>query len=161
MTPGSQRILLIVGGLASIVLGTLFIVFAILNWEFGSVPSDVLAINPVRAITTGGLEDLYYIVLGITLWGLGIDALLTARHMGKIPSKAARPAPKLVPVAAGYGAVAVSISSVRFFDLFDLSLFIFAVVAIWAFVYSYTLWNKSKKQKGLELERRTPQHPQR
>ena len=70
-----KRILLAIGSVASIIVGTYLIVYAASDWKYGSFPSFLLSISPAHAFTTGGLEDLVLIVIGIALWGLGAAGL--------------------------------------------------------------------------------------
>ena len=70
-----KRILLAVAGLASMVFGTYLIVFAVLDWGFGPLPSSSFAIFPVRGLTGGGLEDLFLIAAGVGFWILGVIGL--------------------------------------------------------------------------------------
>ena len=74
-TPLLKRVLLAVGSLASMVLGTFLVVFGVLDWKFGLIPQGSLAIFPVRGFATGGLGDLLLIAAGIGFWVLGFLGL--------------------------------------------------------------------------------------
>lgn len=73
-----KRILLAAGGLASMVFGTYLIVYAVLDWGFGPLPSFSFAISPANGLIAGGLEDLFLIVAGIGFWVLGVIGLKKA-----------------------------------------------------------------------------------
>lgn len=66
-----KRSLVASGSLASIILGTYLIIYAVSSWAFGFRPFGVLSIMPVHVLRAGGWEDLALIVIGFALWGLG------------------------------------------------------------------------------------------
>ncbi len=138
--------LAVLGGVASILVGTYLTIAAVIDWNFCVVPIGLSGTGYISAYCPpGGYKDLYLIVLGAPFYALGaILFQLSRKSYREISQKA--------PILVGYGLVVASIAGIRFIGYVDLTLFIVVFTALFAIVYSYIEWKQSHKN------RRNPKH---